>query len=78
MITGMSVSTINREELNQTGKISFSPVTERVRPKLDISRIHGRINHIFWAFLLSKNAILNKNPLIIVPVIRRNHFLPIG
>jgi hypothetical protein len=78
MKTGMRVLIIITEKLNQAGKITVLRVTEGVRPKLEISRIHGKIHHCVWAFLLSKNAIFHKNPLIILPVTRRNHALPTG
>jgi hypothetical protein len=68
-----------REEMeNQAGKITFVHVTQGGRPKLEVSQIHSRIQYGFWTFWLSKNAVFNKNHLIIVPVTRSNHALPTG
>jgi hypothetical protein len=62
--------------VNQAGKISIFRVTGHVRPKLDFSRIRGKIQHQLHAWFLSKNVMLHNNPSIIVPFTLGDLFLP--
>ncbi len=78
MITGMTGLTIIREGTKKTGHNTFLSVHGGVRPKPGISRIHGKIHHGLWVFLLSKNAMSHKNPSTIVPMTSRNHSWPTG
>jgi hypothetical protein len=76
MKTRMSVLMI-KEILKQAGKITVLHVTGGVRPKLEISRIKGKIEHQLHAWFLSKSALLPKNPSLTALFIQTVQSLPV-
>lgn len=69
---------MSKEILNQAGKITATVlcVTGGVCSKLEHSRIKGKIYQPLFACLLSKNALVHKQPSTFAPCILGDQSLP--
>jgi hypothetical protein len=65
------------EILNQAGKITIMPVTQGLRPELEITHLRDKNHHQMHACFLSKKAIFLKNSSNIASSIIRAQYWPL-